>query len=409
MGYAVYTFCQWLILVIVARLIGVTAVGQLGFALAICAPVFTLAHLGLRVGQATDARGDFGFGSYWALRIIGSVSALLLSIGIAFMLDRGAETTRIICLVATAKFVESHCDVFYGLFQQRERMDWLARSLIVRGILGASLIFAGTALSGQLATGLALQAAGWLAVFLAHDLGMARRMNDEESAGGGGIRPDWDSGRLWRLFRVSMPLGVSGGLIALRQSTPRYVIEKLLGLEAVGLFTAVFYILNSVVLFINAIGHASSARLARLYSQGMAAAFRKLLVKLAGVSGLVGLSLFVLAILWGDYLIDFLYGPDFLAAKGVLVALMAAAGIRFAAAMFQFGIFASRQFTVHLAIQAALLASALLFSILLTSTFGLSGAGWAVFAVSLVHMLIVMRANLTLIRGMDPVTERNAD
>ena len=44
--------------------------------------------------------------------------------------------------------------------------------------------------------------------------------------------------------------------------------------------------------------------------------------------------------------------------------------------------------------------SAFIFSILFTSTFGLTGAGWAVFAVSLCHMLIVTRANLTLIRGM---------
>lgn len=403
LGYAVYTFSQWLILVIVARLLGVGAVGQLGFALAICAPIATLANLGLRVGQATDARRDFGFGTYWALRTLGSAAAMLLTVVVALLLDRDADTSRIILLVGAAKLVESHCDVFYGLFQQRERMDWMARSLIVRGILGFAALAIGTALSGQLVVGLACQAICWLLVFLAHDLRMARILVENgspEESSAARIQFDWDIEKLRSLFRVSIPLGVSGGLISLRQSTPRYVIEKFLGMEAVGLFTAVFYILTSVVLFINAIGHASSARLARLYAQGKRRAFKALLSKLAAASGLVGFGLFVLASLWGDVLIGFLYGPDFLAARGVLIALMAAAGIRFAAAMFQFGIFASRQFTVHLAIQATLLGSAILFSIMFIRTFGLTGAGWAVFVVALIHMVIVVKANIGLISRM---------
>lgn len=403
LGYAIYTFCQWLILVVVARFLGVSVVGQLGFALAICAPIATLANLGLRVGQATDARRDFGFGTYWALRTLGSAFALVLIIAVAILLDRDSDTTRIILLVGLAKLVESHCDVFYGLFQQRERMDWMARSLIIRGVLGVAALALGTALSDQLVVGLACQAGSWLLVFLLHDLRVARILTaDSQFEGSPPMRfwPDWDSEKIWSLFRVSIPLGISGGLISLRQSTPRFVIEKFLGLEAVGLFTAVFYILTSVVLFINAIGHASSARLARLYAQGRTGAFKSLLVKLAAISGLVGLSLLILAALWGDYLIEFLYGSDFLAAKGVLIALMAAAGIRFAAAMFQFGIFASRQFNVHLAIQASLLASAIVFSILYTSAFGLVGAGWAVFTVALLHMVIVTKANLGLISRM---------
>jgi len=403
LGYAIYTFCQWLILVIVARLLGVSAVGQLGFALAICAPIATLANLGLRVGQATDARRDFSFGTYWALRTIGSTVALLAIIAVALFLDRDSDTTRIICLVGISKLVESHCDVFYGLFQQRERMDWLARSLIVRGIFGFALLALGTAISGQLVIGLACQAGSWLLVFLLHDLRMARILATDSRSSDlplGQLRPDWNPERIRALFRVSLPLGISGGLISLRQSTPRFVIEKFLGLEAVGLFTAVFYILTSVVLFINAIGHASSARLARLYAQSRASAFKALLLKLAATSALVGFSLFVLASMWGDYLIEFLYGSEFLAAKGVLIALMAAAGIRFSAAMFQFGIFASRQFTVHLAIQASLLLAAIFFSFLFTTSFGLVGAGWAVFTVALIHMAIVVKANLGLISRM---------
>jgi O-antigen/teichoic acid export membrane protein len=402
-GYAVYTLCQWIILLVVARLIGVRGVGQLGFALAVCAPITLFTNLGLRIGQATDARSEFPFGIYWSVRILGSVAAYVLVVLLTLVLDQEADTERVVLLVGVTKFVEAQCDVFYGLFQRHERMDLMARSLIVRGVIGVVALTLACGLSGRLEFGLAAQAAAWLAVFLLLDLRHAVRIFGP--AGGaspdGGehtaIRPSWSAGPILALCRRSLPLGFSGSLISLRQATPRLVVERLLGIEAVGLFTAMYYLLTAVVLFINAIGHTLSARLARLYARAEAAAFRRLLGRLALLGAVVGLTLFGLALLFGEAGIARLYGEQFRAAAGVLTLLMAAAGPRFAASLLQFGVVASRQFATHLVIQAIMFILAVFLNLALVAQYGLAGAGWAVITVSVIHLAVVARSNLVLI------------
>lgn len=398
-GYAVYTLAQWLVLVVAARLTDLATVGRLGLALAICAPVAMLTNLGLRVGQATDARRAFDFGSYFALRLLGGATTLVVVGFLAswFWRQGHAATATMVLLVGACKTIESQSDVFYGLFQQRERMDLMARSLMLRGVLGLAALTGLTYATGRIEAGLAGQAAAWAFALAVHDLPSAARL----AGGARAVRPDWSPAPLAELFRVSLPLGLAAGAISLRQSTPRYVTQLILGLEAVGLYTAAHYLLNAVTLFVNALGHTASARLARLYAAGAAGAFRRLLVRLAAFGLLVGLGLLVLALAFGEPVLRLFYGDAYQAARIVLVALMAAAGARFAASLLQFGIMASRRFWEHLVLQSGLLVLAVVACWLLTDAYGLAGAGWAVFVVALAHFATVAAADLRLAAGLE--------
>jgi len=51
-------------------------VGTFSLALAIAVPVTTLAALSLRSVQATDARGEYTFGTYYRLRCAGAAAAM---------------------------------------------------------------------------------------------------------------------------------------------------------------------------------------------------------------------------------------------------------------------------------------------------------------------------------------------
>lgn len=389
LGYGVYTLTQWLVLIIVARLTEISTVGRLGLALAVCAPIYMLTNLGLRVGQATDAKREFSFGTYLALRTLSGICALLIAcmVGTFIMLHGKPTVATVVTLVAITKLVDSQCDIFYGLFQQQERMDCTARSLILRSIVGVLALTAAMWSTGELAYGLVAQAIAWGIVHLSYDFAAARRLLPEGATLS--IRPDWSRQQLLDLLRTSLPLGISAGLISLRQSMPRYVVQALLGLDAVGLYTAAHYFLNAATLFMNALGHTASARLARLFASGAARQFGRLLLKLAAVGLVAGLTLFFSVLIAGKPALFLLYGGEYRAAQVVLIALMAAAGVRFAATLIQFGVVASRRFGLHLMIQIALLALTIGLCYALTQIFGLAGAGYAVFGVSVFHLAIV--------------------
>src|ERR1035437_5155132 len=133
MGNVVYGGTQWGILVLLARLGDPGAVGQFSLGLAITAPIMLFASLSLRAVQATDARTEFQFRDYAGLRILMTIIAACVIFGVSGALYRG-ETALTVAAFAVSKGIESLSDVIYGLWQQQERMDLIAKSLMLRGV-----------------------------------------------------------------------------------------------------------------------------------------------------------------------------------------------------------------------------------------------------------------------------------
>jgi O-antigen/teichoic acid export membrane protein len=385
-GHGIYIAGQWLMLMVIARVTDVSTVGQYGFALAVCTPVAVLANLGLRVGQATDARRDFTFGTYRAICLLGGVATILGCgmIGGVAALAGNSELGLVVVLVAVTKAVEFQSLLYYGLFQQRDQMNLVARSLIFRSLLGAGGLALASYLTSALVPGLLAQAVAWTLVLMVHDDSSARRLLAD--TGRGATRPDWSSASLLRLFRVSWPLGLSGCLIALRQGAPRYTIQILAGSEATGLYTVAHYFMHAALQLVTALGHTASARLARFFASGAHAAFTGLVVKLVLLGGSVGLALTVLSLLFGRVMLALVFGEDYIAAHTLLVVLMAALVVQLPATLLQFSIDASRRFGINLAIQVILLVAILVLSGSLTATIGAIGAAWSVFIVALGHL-----------------------
>ncbi|UCC65154.1 MAG: oligosaccharide flippase family protein, partial [Anaerolineae bacterium] len=129
-GNVVYAACQWGMLVVLAKLGSPEMVGQFALGLAITVPIMAFATLKTRLVQATDAKGEYQFGDYFGLRLITTAMALLVVAGVVLVSGYRRETALVILALGIAKAFESISDVFYGLLQQRERMDRVAKSLL---------------------------------------------------------------------------------------------------------------------------------------------------------------------------------------------------------------------------------------------------------------------------------------
>ena len=83
-GNVVYSGSQWGMLMVLAKLGSPEMVGQFALGLAVTAPVIMFANLQLRGVQATDARREYRFGHYLALRLFTTALAILVITGIVF-------------------------------------------------------------------------------------------------------------------------------------------------------------------------------------------------------------------------------------------------------------------------------------------------------------------------------------
>ena len=333
-GSGTYQGAQFLMIAVLAKLTSPSMVGEYALAFAICAPAFVLANLNLKAVQATDAKRDYSSADYLALRLIMSALALAVVIlaGTAFSPDR--STFLVVLSVGIAKTVESLSDVTYGLLQRHERMDLIARSLILKGV-GSLVLFGGAVyLTRQVIWGTVALAGVWGTVFALNDVRVGDRVLRQETGhrDGRGRRPRllpmvlcprWDFGTSRRLLWLALPLGVVTGVLSLEVNIPRYLVEHYLGRADLGVYAALVYLTTAMTLVIDSMGQVVCPRMSRLYARGDLEAFHKITAKFLLANAVVSTACIVIAVFAGRLILDLVYGPEY-AQVGVFALLVTA-------------------------------------------------------------------------------------
>ena len=149
-GNVLYAFCQWGVLVVLAKMCSQETVGVYVLGIAVTSPIFLFAGLQLRRLQATDAREDFQFGHYLGLQLVACVVAMLSCWGAGWFFGYRDAALAVILLVGFSKAIETLSNTFYGLFQQRERLDRISKSMVLQSMLSAAGLCGGIVLLDDL-------------------------------------------------------------------------------------------------------------------------------------------------------------------------------------------------------------------------------------------------------------------
>ena len=365
-------------------------VGQFALGLAVCAPVFLLARLSLRPVQATDARAEFHFGHYLALRIVTVPGALAFVGVIVLTVDYRPEVSWVIGAVAIAKAAESLGDPFYGVFQQRERMDHLSKSLITKGLLGLAAFTAVFGLTGNLAWSVVAVAMAWVTVLLLYDYRVAPSFSITS--------PIWEPRALIGLARLALPLGMAAMLLSLNSNLPRYFVERFLGEYELGVYAALAYPVVALGMVFNAMGQAASPRMARLYSRRDSKGYTVLLIKLAAFGVAIGAVSLATAAFFGSEMLAFLYQPEYGHHVDIFLWFLAAFILSSVSSSLGYGLTATRSFRLQPALFTASALVGCLFCYLLIPRYGLYGAVWAYGAALVVQVVGALICHLIVFR-----------
>jgi O-antigen/teichoic acid export membrane protein len=383
-GNIIYAGCQWGMLAVIAKLGSPEMVGQFTLGLAVTAPIIMFTNLQLRAIQATDTKQEYLFGDYLGLRSISTGLAILITIGIAVQSGYRWDTTLVIVGLCLAKAVESISDIFAGLIQQHERMDRIAISSMIKGLL--SLIFVATIVyvthSVFLAT-MGLPIAG-IIVLVGYDIpsgalmfGSVRTSNCSFSqATWQLLKPRWHWHKLWQLLWLALPLGCTMMLISLNTNIPRYLIEGYLGERELGFFAAISYLMVAANTVISALGQSATPRLARYYADGNQSGFVALLLKLIGIGVTVGIvGIFIVAIA-GKEILTLLYQAEYAQPQylDIFMLVMVTTAVANVASFLGYGITAFRYFSVQMPLLIAVTGTSALTCLWLIPHLGLCGA-----------------------------------
>lgn len=370
-GNVAYAASQWGIVVLLAKLGTPRIVGRYSLALALTTPVMTFALLSLREVFVTDTRRDYAFREYVWVRVAACGAAfLLLALVVPQVYVRG--TALVVLAVAISKVFDGISDIYWGLFQQRERMDVVARSLIARNLASVVVLAAAVFLTGSLLVGALLSAAVSAATLVAYDLPRSRGLAPRDARDAGSP----PGPRRLRLLGLSLPLAVSTTLISLNVTIPRIFVESHAGEAQLGIFASIAYLMVPGITLMTSLGQAVAPRLARTYADGDSAGFWRLVGKMTALACGLGVAGLALALIAGERVLTLLYSPAYGEHSDVFVWVMIAALVQYVAVVVGFTTTATRQFRRFLLPYVAVTVVAVAASAQLIPVSGIRGAAW---------------------------------
>lgn len=383
-GQIIYTVSQFFMLVVLTRFASVEDVGRFGLAGAIVVPLCFFFGLNMRANQATDTKRDFRFSEFMRVQFISIISCFLTIIAISQIIT-DPTTASILVIFGAAKCIETFSELFYGRYQQSDRMRLVATSLIARGG-GSTLIFSLVLIASEnVALSFLAHLVVWGAVAIFIDYPRARSLA-LEAGDSAGCRP----GKPFALAREALPLGINGLLSGLQGQVPRYVIGNFMGVAALGQFTVAAYGIQAVTMFVMALGNALIARLALFVHEGDARAVRRVVGTALLLSAMGGAAMIILTLNLGDWLMFVVFGPSYQDLGFLLTICMVIATGRASVLILQVALFSFRKFKQAAYVRAVVLAVLVAASIIGVLQGGLIGVAIAVALVTLLHFLSLL-------------------
>lgn len=397
-GNLIYAGCQWLVIVLLAKLGSAEMIGQYALALAVAYPITLLANLQLRTLFVTDHQTKYPFGEMLGLRLVLSAAAVLAILVTCKIAAYGGPATSLALIIGVAQLVDCISENYYGICQRHERLDRIARSQMLRSILSFFALALAMYYTGNLLWGAAGFVLGRLLVLLGYDAGrdtftLAGTYSDRHGTSfrhpsyWERIRPRWNFRKQLEMVWVAFPLGAASVLVSLNGNMPRYVIERYLGPHELGIYAALNYIPAAGLMIAIALGNAVFARLSKLYFTGDLPGFTRVLIKSATICAGLGIAGLLASAVAGRQVLTLLYRPEYAERSDLLLLLMAVGAVGCLASCLGCAITATSQFRAQVALFLVVTTSSVVACFLLIPRRGLHGAALAALVSMSVQLL----------------------
>jgi O-antigen/teichoic acid export membrane protein len=314
------------------------------------------------------------------------------SLGLALLVVAAAAAgsnrrqAAVIVLVGLAQALDYHAEAYYGWMQKHERLDRMARSLMMKGPLALGALCLAMYITRSVLWAVLALAAGRLAIILAWDARLG-------FAGAQAWRFDWSflrlSGsqtRLWGLLRLAVPLGIISMLVSLIGNNPLYFVEAHEGSAALGIFSAIASLLSTGSLVVSAFGQSVFLPVAQAQARADRPAFRRYLAAATGIGAALGFGGIAVAALFGRPILAHLFRPEYALRQDVFVRLMIAGTVLFAASGAGYVVTAARRLNPQVPVLAVAVCAGIAVSAWSVPRSGLDGAANAILVSAIVQL-----------------------
>ncbi len=307
-GSVLYLGIQWALTVLVARILGYEDAGVFSLAMSIANIFYALSIYGMKNFQISDLEGKYSPGNYVTSRFVTGGGAFVLCI--IFTLINGYDTKQTACIIAYMlfKLSEAFFDVCLGFYQKNWRMDFMGKSMTLRGILMVCTFPVVMILTKNLLLAIVVMAIAVYGVIIFYDFRRAMALEK--------ISFRFETVAVRKLLVECIPLAIYLILSTCIGSIPRYFLEMFEGNTMLGIYASVAtptlivqmaatYIFNPLItVFAESLNEKDRPRFVKTLKQCF---FALLCISVVGVAGAKLLGRIGLRILYGESILPYEY------------------------------------------------------------------------------------------------------
>ena len=369
-GCFFYLGCQWLTTVLVVVLSATyDNSGILAFCMATGVIFSAIGPYGIRTYQVSDLNEEYSSSNYIAFRLITNVCAFLICAVYTAFFSQRADLLFSTCLYLLFKADESFADVLFGIYQKHDRMDYIGRSQIARGIMSLFGFAFPLVAFGSLNLSIVVMCVGCMSVTVLYDLPRAKLFGD--------ILPRISGVLALQLARTCFAAMLANLMIGSISAVVRQIFGVMQGDAALGVYAAIATPAVLVQAASNYLYSPLIGGLARANASGYGIFVRHFSKILIGLVVVIAALVCVLSLV-GPYLLGVVYGQSI--SEDVYIfpyVLLATSSIGLVNYLFNVLIL-RRRFVGLFAMAAASLCVSLLIAMPLINMVGMNGVNFAI-------------------------------
>lgn len=318
----IYALSQWLLLKLLFVYLGTETGGWYAYAMAVITPILSFGSFGLRAILVTDAKSEYAFAEYLSFRIIAIAVMVAAAIaGYEFVTPPKDPTTRwtlAFVFLALYRGVEWISDLAQGEYQRQGRMRVVVGTFLSKLVLGVGAFAAAIRFWHSLTLGFFAMGVVTCAVLAGYELRFHRLKCS--------VLPVFHAHGLKKIAILSAPVGAILLLVALQNSIPRFFLERYESLKTLGVFGGLSYLGVFGGFLSTAIGNAMAPILSQYWAQRSLLQFRRLLLGVLLIDGIVALGMAIAFVLFGRPMLAALFNRE-VAEYSSYLPLVAAIGL----------------------------------------------------------------------------------
>lgn len=232
MGSLFYLVCQWLTTVLVVTFSeGYDNSGILAFAMAIGLVQTAVGNYGIRPFQVSDIEDVYSSSDYIGFRLVTNCAGFALCLVYLLFLSANIVLVLASLIYLVFKFNESFSDVIFGIFQKGQRMDYIGKSQILKGIFSLAGFAIPLYFTKDIVLAIAIMTFACFVITFAYDIPRARLF--------GPVRPVFDATASKGLAKACASSMISSTLIVLIVSAVRQYFGIAEGESPLGIYAAI--------------------------------------------------------------------------------------------------------------------------------------------------------------------------